>query len=118
MKCTPDTDGCGCCRALNLQCKVTDRVTGETFVRGAAGRMCLMIENLDKTNGELKRENKLLKQEIAHKDHKNQWLEEKYQELKAQLILRDRAQGREMMKNNPFSDDFAYEVCVLFRLCI
>ncbi|KAJ5804700.1 uncharacterized protein N7518_001003 [Penicillium psychrosexuale] len=64
MKCTPDLRGCGCCLILNIPCKVTDRVTGETWVRGEAGRMCALIENLQKQNMDLK-------EQIAQLQQKN-----------------------------------------------
>lgn len=54
MKCTPDSAGCACCLILNIPCKVTDRVTGETWVRGEAGRMRALIENLKKQTEDLK----------------------------------------------------------------
>lgn len=65
MKCTPDVDGCGCCRIPNLACKVTDRVTGETFVRGAAGRMFQEIDRLEKENLDQKQEITDLKRKQA-----------------------------------------------------
>lgn len=68
MKCTPDLRGCGCCLILNIPCKVTDRVTGETWVRGEAGRMCALIENLQKQNMDLK-------EQIAQLQQKNSQLQ-------------------------------------------
>ncbi|CAI7581763.1 unnamed protein product [Penicillium glandicola] len=57
MKCTPDPEGCACCRILNIPCKVTDRVTGETWVRGEAGQMRATIEKLEKKVTHLQQEN-------------------------------------------------------------
>ncbi|OQD66933.1 hypothetical protein PENPOL_c004G09130 [Penicillium polonicum] len=54
MKCTTDSAGCACCVVLNIPCKVTDRVTGETWVRGEAGRMRALIESLKKQAEDLK----------------------------------------------------------------
>lgn len=54
MKCTPEPAGCVCCLALNIPCKVTDRVTGETWVRGEAGRMRALIDDLKKQTEDLK----------------------------------------------------------------
>lgn len=44
--CNPTPEGCGNCSDAGLECKVTDSVTGETIVRGAAGRMIAEIETL------------------------------------------------------------------------
>ncbi|KAJ5960099.1 uncharacterized protein N7479_007249 [Penicillium vulpinum] len=69
MKCTPDHGGCGCCLVLNIPCKVTDRVTGETWVRGEAGRMWILIENL-------KRQNEDLKEQVTQLQQKNAQLQQ------------------------------------------
>jgi hypothetical protein len=115
MKCTPENEGCACCRALNLPCKVTDRVTGETFVRGAAGKMRRMIEDLNKENYDLKRENGLLKQEIAQKDLRYEQLELSCEDLKVRYFQMRDERERKLYKTDPFSDNFAYEVCSPFR---
>ncbi|CAG8055378.1 unnamed protein product [Penicillium salamii] len=95
MKCTPDFYGCSCCLALNLPCKVTDRVTGETFVRGAAGRMCQEIDRL-------RQESVNQKQQIVN------W-QQKCVELQQSL---DSVRGR---LATPYSDDFGiYEVGAYF----
>lgn len=65
MKCTPDPGGCACCLILNIPCKVTDRVTGETWVRGEAGRMRALIENLEKQTKDLKEQITQLQQKNA-----------------------------------------------------
>jgi hypothetical protein len=118
MKCTPDADGCACCRVLNLPCRVTDRVTGETFVRGAAGKMILLIDNLNKMNGDLKQANELLKQQNAEKERTYQNLESQFYGLRSQYLdLRDELE-QERRKNNSFSDQFAYEVRLPFQLCV
>ncbi|KXG47164.1 uncharacterized protein PGRI_039100 [Penicillium griseofulvum] len=62
MKCTPDPGGCACCLILNIPCKATDRVTGETWVRGEAGRMRDLIESLKKQTEDLKEQIKQLQQ--------------------------------------------------------
>ncbi|KAJ5163276.1 uncharacterized protein N7500_005106 [Penicillium coprophilum] len=64
MKCTPDPEGCGCCLVLNIPCKVTDRVTGETWVRGEAGRMRNLIEKL-------KTQSENLKEQVTQLQQKN-----------------------------------------------
>lgn len=43
-----------------MVCKVTDCVTGETYVRGAAGRMAAEIERLKALVADLERENEEL----------------------------------------------------------
>ena len=65
MKCTPDPGGCACCLTLNIPCKVTDRVTGETWVRGEAGRMRAIIESLKKQTEDLKEQVTQLQQKNA-----------------------------------------------------
>ncbi|KAJ5236381.1 hypothetical protein N7489_006472 [Penicillium chrysogenum] len=65
MKCTPDPGGCACCLILNIPCKVTDRVTGETWVRGEAGRMRAIIESLKKQTEDLKEQVTQLQQKNA-----------------------------------------------------
>ncbi|KAJ5694532.1 hypothetical protein N7536_004944 [Penicillium majusculum] len=65
MKCTPDSAGCACCLILNIPCKVTDRVTGETSVRGETGRMRALIENLKKQTEDLKEQITQLQQKNA-----------------------------------------------------
>lgn len=46
-------------------CKVTDCVTGETYVRGAAGRMATEIEGLKGRVAELERENEELQRNAS-----------------------------------------------------
>jgi hypothetical protein len=46
-----------------VSCKVTDCVTGETYVRGAAGRMAAEIEALKARVAGLERENEQLRRE-------------------------------------------------------
>lgn len=53
MKCSPDADGCAACRSLNIPCKVTDLVTGETMVRGEVGQMRELIARLKGRNEHL-----------------------------------------------------------------
>ncbi|KAJ5879083.1 hypothetical protein N7455_002548 [Penicillium solitum] len=65
MKCTPDSAGCACCLILNIPCKVTDRVTGETSVRGETGRMRALIENLKEQTEDLKEQITQLQQKNA-----------------------------------------------------
>ncbi|KAK4863635.1 hypothetical protein LT330_002413 [Penicillium expansum] len=65
MKCTPDLGGCACCLILNIPCKVTDRVTGETWVRGEAGQMRALIESLTKQTEDLKEQITQLQQKNA-----------------------------------------------------
>ncbi|KGO71912.1 hypothetical protein PITC_026320 [Penicillium italicum] len=65
MKCTPDPGGCGCCIVLNIPCKVTDRVTGETSVRGEVGRMRALIGSLTKQAEDLKEQITQLQQKNA-----------------------------------------------------
>ncbi|KAJ5834723.1 hypothetical protein N7447_000749 [Penicillium robsamsonii] len=65
MKCTPDPRGCACCLVLNIPCKVTDRVTGETWVRGEAGQMRDLIERLRKQTENLKEQITQLQQKNA-----------------------------------------------------
>lgn len=91
MKCTPDVNGCGCCIGLDLPCKVTDRVTGETFIRGAAGRMRQEINDLQQESREQKRQ-------IENWQHKC-------------ALLQQMVEGLQGRMNTPFSDDFGiYEV--------
>ncbi|OOQ90928.1 hypothetical protein PEBR_01892 [Penicillium brasilianum] len=56
-KCDPGRNGCLNCRAGGLMCKVTDCVTGETYVRGAAGRMAAEVDRLKARIADLEREN-------------------------------------------------------------
>ncbi|KAJ5338093.1 hypothetical protein N7452_004821 [Penicillium brevicompactum] len=86
MRCTPDVNGCGCCIVLNLPCKVTDRVTGETFVRGAAGKMYQEIYKLQQESIDQK-------MQIAIWQHKCALLEQMVENLQERT-------------NTPVSDDF------------
>ncbi|OOQ90927.1 hypothetical protein PEBR_01888 [Penicillium brasilianum] len=63
FKCDPGLTGCLGCLDAGLDCKVTDRVTGETYVRGAAGRMAAEIEALKAHVAALQEENNDLKRE-------------------------------------------------------
>ncbi|KAG0159132.1 Regulatory protein [Penicillium digitatum] len=65
MKCTPDPGGCACCLILNIPCKVTDRVTGETWVRGEAGQMRALIDSLKKRTEDLREQITQLQQKNA-----------------------------------------------------
>lgn len=58
--CDPSPRGCGNCLNLGLECKVTDSVTGETYIRGAAGRMQAEIDNLKSRIAVLEHENERL----------------------------------------------------------
>ena len=80
MRCTPDHSGCASCISQNLSCKVTDRVTGETYVRGEAGRMRLVIERLNDQADNLKREVTRLQQE-------NELLRDSHVELKSRINM-------------------------------
>ncbi|KAF3386528.1 hypothetical protein F1880_000553 [Penicillium rolfsii] len=60
-KCDPNRKGCFNCAAASMVCKVTDCVTGETYVRGAAGRMAAEIEALKARVADLERENEELR---------------------------------------------------------
>ncbi|OGE57814.1 hypothetical protein PENARI_c001G07968 [Penicillium arizonense] len=80
MRCTPDHSGCASCISQNLSCKVTDRVTGETYVRGEAGRMRLVIERLNGQADNLKREVTRLQQE-------NELLRDSHAELKSRINM-------------------------------
>ncbi|KAJ5997041.1 hypothetical protein N7499_006642 [Penicillium canescens] len=80
MRCTPDHTGCASCISQNLSCKVTDRVTGETYVRGEAGRMRLVIERLNDQADNLKREVMRLQQE-------NELLRDSHVELKSRINM-------------------------------
>jgi hypothetical protein len=63
FKCDPGRTGCLGCLDAGLDCKVTDRVTGETYVRGAAGLMAAEIEALNAHVTALQEENSALKRE-------------------------------------------------------
>ena len=65
MRCTPDPGGCASCLSLNIPCKVTDRVTGETLVRGEAGQMRAIIESLKKQIEDLKEQTAQLQRKNA-----------------------------------------------------
>jgi hypothetical protein len=80
MRCTPDHSGCASCISQNLSCNVTDRVTGETYVRGEAGRMRLVIERLNGQADNLKREVTRLQQE-------NEFLRDSNVELKNRINM-------------------------------
>ncbi|CAL5870173.1 uncharacterized protein PFLUO_LOCUS4408 [Penicillium psychrofluorescens] len=71
MRCDPRPTGCAPCIAGGLPCQVTDRVTGETYVRGAASRMKeqinslqAQIQQLRERNLTLERRNELLENQI------------------------------------------------------
>ncbi|KAJ5808632.1 hypothetical protein N7474_009901 [Penicillium riverlandense] len=71
MRCDPRPTGCAPCIAGGLPCQVTDRVTGETYVRGAASRMKKQINSLQaqiqqlrERNLALERRNELLEDQI------------------------------------------------------
>ncbi|EPS30323.1 hypothetical protein PDE_05274 [Penicillium oxalicum 114-2] len=64
-KCDSRANGCLPCVTANVPCHVTDSVTGETFVRGAAGRMAAEIENLKAAVARLEQEKEQL-QRILH----------------------------------------------------
>ncbi|KAJ5601909.1 hypothetical protein N7510_011443 [Penicillium lagena] len=71
MRCDPRPTGCTPCIAGGLPCQVTDRVTGETYVRGAASRMKEHISNLQaqiqqlrERNLALERRNELLEDRV------------------------------------------------------
>lgn len=51
------------CYAVNSSCKVTDRVTGETFIRGAAAQLTALNKQLKNKIAALEAENNLMKQE-------------------------------------------------------
>ncbi|KAJ5774304.1 hypothetical protein N7457_009200 [Penicillium paradoxum] len=53
MKCSPDPGGCASCRSLNIPCKVTDLVTGETMARGEARKMREDIRRLQEQKADL-----------------------------------------------------------------
>lgn len=117
MKCTPETNGCASCRVLNLLCRVTDRVTGETHVRGAVGKMMLRIDRLTKTNEDLKRENEQLIQQNALQKRNYDLLETECYLLRSENIsVRDELHHT----NHPYTDDdaFAGEVCSFFYLWV
>ncbi|KAJ5389948.1 uncharacterized protein N7496_001016 [Penicillium cataractarum] len=61
FKCDPGRAGCGSCLNAGLDCKLTDSVTGETYVRGASGRMTAEIEGLRGHFAALQQENNDLK---------------------------------------------------------
>ncbi|KAJ5748538.1 uncharacterized protein N7511_010234 [Penicillium nucicola] len=75
MRCTPDHDGCASCITHGLPCKVTDRVTGQTYIRGEAEQMRLRIKALNDQAEELKGKIAVLRQE-------NELLRESQVELK------------------------------------
>ncbi|KAJ5389947.1 uncharacterized protein N7496_001015 [Penicillium cataractarum] len=56
-RCDPSRNGCVNCRVAGRMCEVTDCVTGETYVRGAAGRMAAEVDRLKARIAELEREN-------------------------------------------------------------
>jgi hypothetical protein len=80
MRCTPDHNGCASCISQNLPCRVTDPVTGQTYVRGEAGRMRQVIDRLNEQAETLRREITRLQQE-------NELLQSSHMDLKSQLSL-------------------------------
>ncbi|OQD87106.1 hypothetical protein PENANT_c006G08973 [Penicillium antarcticum] len=80
MRCTPDHNGCASCISHNVPCRVTDRVTGQTYVRGEAERMRVMINRLSKQADTLQREVAVLQQE-------NELLRESHVELKKRVNM-------------------------------
>ncbi|KAJ6131458.1 hypothetical protein N7523_001164 [Penicillium sp. IBT 18751x] len=57
LACDPDPEGCAACSNSGLSCQMTDRVTGETLVRGEAKRLKDNLAALSKTVMELREEN-------------------------------------------------------------
>ncbi|KAF7715016.1 Fungal Zn(2)-Cys(6) binuclear cluster domain-containing protein [Penicillium ucsense] len=65
-KCDSRAEGCIPCTTANVPCNVTDSVTGETFVRGAAGRMAAEIEQLKAAVARLEQEKAELQDMIQY----------------------------------------------------
>jgi hypothetical protein len=69
MRCSPDTNGCAACLACGILCRVTDRVSGETMVRGEIGHMKALIFRL-------KNKTALLEEQIQQLQQKNSQLQQ------------------------------------------
>ncbi|KAJ5307690.1 hypothetical protein N7476_008346 [Penicillium atrosanguineum] len=60
LACDPNPGGCAACSNVDLPCQMTDRVTGETLVRGEVKRLRANFAALLKTVTELREENQRL----------------------------------------------------------
>ncbi|KAJ5095764.1 hypothetical protein NUU61_005120 [Penicillium alfredii] len=60
MRCDANPDGCNSCISRGFDCKITDRLTGDTFTRGATRRMQKEILDLKRQVNSLTEENERL----------------------------------------------------------
>ncbi|KAJ5174899.1 uncharacterized protein N7482_000776 [Penicillium canariense] len=67
FRCDPRLDGCINCYLAGLECKVTDLVTTDTSVRGAARRMAVEIKCLQDRVAALEQENEQLRADLYQK---------------------------------------------------
>ncbi|KAJ5581891.1 hypothetical protein N7535_000511, partial [Penicillium sp. DV-2018c] len=65
MRCSPGDTGCVGCLQCRLPCKVTDRVTGETVVRGEVARMRSILMRLRTRHAQLEEQVQQLEQKNA-----------------------------------------------------
>ncbi|KAJ5130987.1 uncharacterized protein N7515_007026 [Penicillium bovifimosum] len=65
MRCSQGETGCAACLACGIPCKVTDRVSGETMVRGEVARMKALIFKLRSKTALLEEQVKQLEQKNA-----------------------------------------------------
>lgn len=75
LRCDPTPKGCWQCTSASHPCQVTDRVTGETFLRGEASQ--------------LKAENEDLKARVSELEGTVQQLRSENEGLHAQVFYRD-----------------------------
>ncbi|KAJ5232209.1 hypothetical protein N7468_005165 [Penicillium chermesinum] len=93
LKCDRAPTGCTSCSASRLPCQVTDRVTAETFTRGAAGLMQKQVEESQKVMAEknmiisqLVEENMQLHQQNVHFQEQNMHLAQENSMLREELL--------------------------------
>lgn len=64
FKCDEVKGGCLMCLRSGIECKMTNRVTGETMVRGGAEGVVINFDDIQRENEEVKKENEKLRDEI------------------------------------------------------
>lgn len=64
FKCDEVKGGCLMCLRSGIECKMTNRVTGETMVRGGAEGVVINFDDIQRENEEVKEENEKLRDEI------------------------------------------------------
>lgn len=82
LRCDPGPNGCLPCTSNKHPCQVTDRVTGETFLRGEAGHLKtqnealrVQVAELEETVSQLRAENQSLQTQLFCYELMQVWLE-------------------------------------------